>query len=474
VSIARAATWLTLARSVQEATSLLLPIILTRTLTRQDFGHWKQVDLAAALIVPFVVLGFDKSTTYYIPRRERERDLEVSTTILVVLLLIACTASLAFLLPGVFERLLGTSGPGVLTVAILAVAFAESLSFVSTRIFLAIDAAKTAALVPVAIGFPQAVSLTAVALCGGSLRAILGVLIAFSCAHVLLIIGVLIRRRLLRWTFRVDVLRRHLTYGGILAVLNLAQTWARKMDRFLVSAGLGAEQYAVYAIGRTRVPFFRILPLTLGAATAPRFSLLESQQKSEEMAKLWRKSVETLLPLSLLVAACLSVTAPWSIPLVFTDRYVAAVPVFQIVVFSLALDAFVGLEQILRALAALRFLFLTVMLSLLLRIGGGLAALKWGSLPALAGLQVLVSVLVILIRLVYVRRRLGVSWTTILPRRGLWSALALSTAGVVLTWVVGRHADAGSVLTLALVGAIWFLISLPVIWKQRLWRGLRR
>ena len=57
MSLARNASWLALGQVITGATNIVFPAIIARVLIKEDVGFYRQIDLAANLIIPFMVLG---------------------------------------------------------------------------------------------------------------------------------------------------------------------------------------------------------------------------------------------------------------------------------------------------------------------------------------------------------------------------------------------------------------------------------
>jgi O-antigen/teichoic acid export membrane protein len=243
----------------------------------------------------------------------------------------------------------------------------------------------------------------------------------------------------------------------------------------LVSNSLAPATFAIYAAGKTRVPFFRILSYALRDATAPRYSELESQQRHRDMALLWQTGASILLPVGCLIAAFLSATAHWSIPIYYGSAYVDSVPVFRVFAFSVFVQSVVGLDEIIRALHALRFLLLVVLASLICRIVLGLMALHHGSLWHLAATQLIVGLIFLSVRLIYIRRRLGVRWSDLLHSGPLASALLLTVLGLAGTFGIDLAIGDRAILALIAACVVWGMLIAILLWRQGLLRfALRR
>jgi len=470
VSVARNATWLAFGQIIMSIASMVLAPILARKLSMEHFGIYKQVDLAAALITPFLIVGFDKSITYYVPRAGSDKRAEISSAYVPIAALAILVVLCAVLIPGPFARIFGSDDRRLVVTTAAAYAIAETMRIVAGRALIAVGRAKYSALLPVFVGIPRTLLLVGSALIWPTLDTVLWLLSVFFYVEITAWTIVLYRTGYLRLgAFRRDVLNRQLRYGGVLAVVAMAQTWAVRIDRYLVSSALPLDRFAVFTNGKTRVPLLPIFSRALGDAVAPRYSKLESENRHREMAELWRKSVDTLLPIGLLASLCLSLTAKWSIPLVYGQAFRESVPIFQVFSLGLFLDSLISVEQILRALTALRFLVVTAFASLGVRILVGLTILHRGGEHMMVNLvvsQILVTLVLFVVRITYIRRKLGVSWGELAPKQGLAITIPLAAIG----WLGSQALEAwipGPVpLVLAAFAALWGALILIALWRQ--------
>jgi hypothetical protein len=127
-------------------------------------------------------------------------------------------------------------------------------------------------------------------------------------------------------------------------------------------------------------------------------------------------------------------------------------------------------DLILRALAAVRFLVATILLSLGCRIVLCMAALPLESLPLLVAIQASVTVVFLAIRMVYVRRKLHVAWSELLPYRGLGLPTVLGLAGSAATLLIDRSIGDRPIPALAVSGLLWTGLIGITLWRDDAWR----
>lgn len=465
-SLASTAVWLAAGRSLVAVVALLLPVVLARTLTRSDYGLYKQVELAAVLVLPFLLMGFDTSITYFVPRREREVADVISSPVAAFLGLASVLVGFALLAPEAFGRLLGTAPIRLLAAAAASYAAASAMQMLGGNTLVALKEGKAASLVAVVVGIPRTLCLVGVVLLSPTLAAILWVILAFALITIAVWIAVLTAKGYLRYAFDRGVLKGHLRYGGMLAVSSLINAWGVQLDNYLVASTLPPAMFAIYRVGRLRVPFLPILNKSIVDATAPAYSKYEFLSHYAKMATLWKQSVEILMPLGLLLSAFLASTAQWSIPLVY-PHYEASVPIFRVFAFAILLESFGGIERVLRALAELRFLLFSTIAALIARIVLGLIVLDHAPLWVLTLMQLIVTIALVFARITLIRRRLDVPWPDLLPGEQIAKTLPAVMIGLVATWAVGRFLEASGWVSMIAAGSVWGALVVWRIWSQQ-------
>jgi len=430
---ARAAFWLTAGRAARMALAFAAPLVLTRVLLRADYGTFKQIDLAAGLLSPILLVGFDRSLTYRLPRTTVDPRREASTVFwaLAAVTLISGLFLAAF--PSVPRKVFGLSDLPLLTMAVLLSTSAAVIVQAMQRALVATGRGRAAGILPAALHIPYFVAVVAAALIGRSLHAVVTVLVVNEALTLVACAMLLWHWGLLGWHFDPAVLKRHLAYAAPLWIIGLVETWGQRMDRYLVSTRLGPEIYALFAVGTTGLPFIGIIPVSVRDASAPAFSRYESEGRLKDIARLWKRGSEAVLPIYLLAAGLQISLAHLLVPLMYTEGFAAASPVFMASTAVTLVAVFAGLELVLRVLLEFRFLAILTIGSLLMRIVVGLAILPLGSLPLQVLGQAAVSWVDVAVRLAYARRRLHVGWLDLLPTRGWGLSLAMIAGCAVIS-----------------------------------------
>jgi len=100
-SLTAQAFWLLVAKTIGFGLTIVLPLVLVRTLSQTDFGVYKQAFLVVGSAVTILPLGFGMSAFYFLPRQHANHQAVVLHIFLVHLAVGALAGGLVALWPGV-------------------------------------------------------------------------------------------------------------------------------------------------------------------------------------------------------------------------------------------------------------------------------------------------------------------------------------------------------------------------------------
>lgn len=138
-------------------------------------------------------------------------------------------------------------------------------------------------------------------------------------------------------TFDPVLLKQIVGYVAVLGAIGAVDVISLNIDKYLVACLRTETQYAIYSIGAIELPIIAILLGSVSAVVMPEFSRLLKQQNDAASIALLHNSMKKLAMLIFPIFTYLLVTAYIYIPLLFTWRYKASVPIFCIYLFLLPL-----------------------------------------------------------------------------------------------------------------------------------------
>jgi len=398
------------AKTIAFVFSLALPMLLVRRLDQAQFGIYKQLFLVIGTSVTVLPLGFAMSAYYFLPR-EPDRQQETVLNILIYSMVVGCLACGAFLLWPVLLAIIfhqpGLTGYAhLIGIVILLWIVSQALEVIP----IAHGEMKLASALIMGVQLTRTAIYLAAVLVFGSVKA----LIWAAVVQGLLQTGVLwwyLQSRFSRFWQRFDwsLMRSQLSYAVPLGLAGILYTVQTDLHSYFVSNRLGAVAYAIYGVGTIQLALLGMLQEATNSVVIPRVSALQQQNDTREIIQLMARAMRKLAAVYFPVYALLAVVAHEFISFLFTQRYLASVPVFLINLTLLLLGILLQ-DPLFRAYVEQRFFLIRLRIFLCVLLTGGLwfGTTRFGLVGAIS-VVVLVSILERVVMAVRFGRILGVS-----------------------------------------------------------------
>lgn len=336
----RSAAPLVAGRAGSAAVGILLPAVLARSLSQADYGSYKQLYIVANLALYTMQLGLGQSLFYFVPRAatasERRAWLSQTQSMLLGLGLLSGLV-LFTLAPYIADRFSNpTLASLALPIAVLAGAMiaaspleigltARGRPGLSALALVGTDILRVGAmLIPVWLG--QGLAGLA---WGAALAAVFKALLSIaSCWNRE---GVSMSR---------ESLRRQLIYAlpfGFAVLVSMPQ---QQMHQLVVASQASPELFALYAVGCMQIPVVGLLYSPISETMQVRLGLLENEDKDLAKTRLaFSEAVSHLSSVFFPLCVFLMATAAPGISILYGSKYLAAVPIFQVAVASVAVSS---------------------------------------------------------------------------------------------------------------------------------------
>lgn len=310
---------------------LVLPYFLVRLLTVADFGAYRQFFLLEVYIAALFALGLNQALYYFIPRDERNAGAYFLNTVLMNVVIFA----VAFTAIGVFSGSLSRW----LNMAIMKDAFWELAMYVVMLMLtvacdcylMARQRVKAAAVFEIA--GQVVVSLVCVAAAFAT-RRLEPILIGLVVSRAVQLLAMLLYIHFRLHGFRAERyffgIREQIRYAVVLGAGGTLFSMMMRLHEFFVSRYFGTEAYAVYSAGCTDLPFIQMFVQSLAVVALGQFALMEKENDWAGIERLWKRVLTSSYAVALPVIAFLLLVSKPLILFMFTDKYAAAIPIFQI------------------------------------------------------------------------------------------------------------------------------------------------
>jgi len=440
----------TLSKTTKQVSVFALSIILARYFTKTDYGTYLHVQLIANIAVWSLLMGIPHSIYYFLPKTYEKRRFVLTT--LAIIISIAAAVSILILFNT--DKLSGLlANPSLINLSVimaLLVFFQIPLSIFEP---LMISSNKVGSFVKFDFTFNVAffvVIVTPVAL-GYNVTEVLYSVVAFHCIQFLIIIAVILttglsfdnnkpiqdkndEQALAIGTEKYKLkeqLKYSLPIGGSLSLAEVS----RYADKIIVSNQFTPDDYAVYARGAMDIPAISIIANTLDNLLMPKF--IDAYQKNDmpTLINTWHSAMRMMA--AFIYPSCLFLifVAPWLIPALFSEKYIASIAIFQIYTIGM-LTKISTFNVIFRAIGQTQAMLWLAAGSLTCNIMLTYTLVQlWGVKGAALSILIL-CFLYFFASLMIITRYLGIKIRQVLPWSSLLATLTASTVSLIPLYFV--------------------------------------
>jgi O-antigen/teichoic acid export membrane protein len=444
----RQAGILTSAEFIRFGIKSLIGIALARILIPADLGTYRQLFLLYTTFSTVLLLGIPHSVLYFLPRlRHIDSRREYISRIVNLITWLSFAFGLALLLfRGVIARAFNNPDLGQL---LILYAVYPLFMFI-TQIYSSVN---------LGLKKPEKTAVFTLFCIASDLVLILGLaLLTRSLSWIVMgvMLSALVQWAFARWqlsgwltkvTFDPEFYRDQFRYSLPLGLSSIIGMLSVQLDKFVISGFFRPEDFAVFSIGAMELPFISILTNSVNAILLPHIS--ESRDTLAEIYKgAARKNALIILPLAVLFF----VYAQPIITILYSSRYLASVPYFQVYLLILPLRiASPGI--LMMALGKTKYIMQNSILTLGSNLVLNLVLVRVMGMMGAAVATVIVTWISVGVYLYWIRYRLHLHIPDLLPLKQLLkTALCVLAAGFAawLALKVGNY------------GWIAYLLALPV------------
>ncbi len=314
---------------------LAASMILTRLLSRAEYGNYEQVWLIYNSFLPLAGYGLS-SSVYFFSAKEDKGAVYSAAVVASSVIGVFAGIVLAVFAP-LFARWFGADSLTVYIriIAVYTVLASPSLLFESVFVTERRVGLLLAGNVALALLF--AGSIFASALVFHSLTIVfISIAVVGGVKSAYLIFYMLKARRAARKSLS-PLMKTQLLYALPIFVSSIAGTISKQVDRYLVSFLLTPDKFAIYAIGSKELPMIAVITGSASAILFPVFSELNETGGQERFLEIWKNSISKtgffLLPLMVF----LLFAANDFMGFFFGQKYVVSAGVFRIFLLLLPL-----------------------------------------------------------------------------------------------------------------------------------------
>jgi O-antigen/teichoic acid export membrane protein len=314
---------------------LCVSIVLTRVLSRTNYGNYEQVWLIYNSFLPLVAYGLS-SGVYFFSAREDKRRIYSSAILLVSIIGFLMGIFLILFAPAIAFLFGSSSLSGYIRIfAIYAVVSSPSLLFESVFVSEKRVGMLLSGNIIVSILFAATTSISAIVF--HSLAFVFWSLVVVGAVKSIFLLYFLYKERKFNLQKTLDAMKAQLAYAAPIFISSVIATISKQIDRYLVTLFFSADQFAIYAIGSKEIPFITVITGSASAVLFPAFSEFSSKEMHEKFVATWRNSISKTGLFLLPMMVFLFFTAKDLMFFFFGEKYVVSSTIFRIFLLLLPL-----------------------------------------------------------------------------------------------------------------------------------------
>ncbi len=314
---------------------LAASMVLTRLLSRSEYGNYEQVWLVYNSFLPLIGYGMS-SAIYFFSAKEDRRAVYTAATIWTVLVGVVAGVILAIFAP----LIAGWFNAAALTeyiriFAVYAVVSSPSLMFES--VFVTEKKVGLLLIANVLLAVLFAGSVFCAAVIYHSLTVVFISVTGVGVVKSLFLFLFLVRKKRLTSSGLSPVMKAQLLYALPILVSSMAGTISKQVDRYLVTLFFSPGQFAIYSIGSKEIPMITVITGSAAAVLFPVFSELGTPGTRDKFIGLWKNSISKTGFFLLPMMVFLLFAAKDFMGFFFGEKYVISAGIFRIFLLLLPL-----------------------------------------------------------------------------------------------------------------------------------------
>ncbi|HJV36213.1 lipopolysaccharide biosynthesis protein [Geomonas sp.] len=413
-------------------------VIMTRFLTKEEYGLYLQAMLLLNTVTLLSFVGIGQSIYYYYPQVDDRRSF-VRNNLLLGLAIGALTALLLYLGKGLLPFLFKDREMFQYLPFLCALLLLQGPTNLKDPIFLSSGALVANSALTVVSSVIDYLPLCLLVMSRVGLEWLFWAAVASRVVNLAIFAAVIRRYCYQRGPAsrdqggqRVSLLDQF-RYLLPVSAAGYVATIGKQIDKYLIANGFSAAQFATYSRGATDIPFISTITYLINDITLPRYVAAYQRRDIVSLVKMMHTNIDKVAKINFPIFVFLMVEASLFMEILYTRAYLDATPIFQVYLLSLLCGVTVY-NMIPTVSGNTRLLLIATVISVVTTIVSGFTLLKLLG-PVGVALGSFLGSFSYMVFLLY--RSLGIlslSWREIMPWRNLAKifSVALGAVGVVL------------------------------------------
>lgn len=347
----------------------LIPAIIVRLISQEDFGLFRQFNLVVLTFSGLVGLSYGSSLYYFYPTSESLEDkkrIVQQTQLLFFINILVFSALIFFFGDFILVKLNFSEFLSDKIYIVLYCAF-MILSSSIQQLFILDKNNLMNTLYPPLEKITRFIVFVIMVLIYPTYKGLIVALVLFSCLRLLYFYYKY--NSYFRQMFKpnMKLLKRQVLYSlpfGIALILNMV---SGRLDKFMINQYITPSEFGVYSIAFLGIPILSQFFSSIHNVVVPELSILFSKNELAKASDLWKRTVDKTSSLTIPSVFLFWVLANEIITILYTEAYVEAANYYRIFIFMFFVSMF-SHEIILRASNQTKYILLSNIIGTVLTI----------------------------------------------------------------------------------------------------------
>lgn len=310
--------------------SVFFVVVLTRALTINQYGTYRQCFMIANIVNLVLLLGINESLLYYYRIVEKEEKSKIVTAVISIKVV---AAIIAVILLNVFSSEIagGVNNKlvedymliiSLITVAILLSSILESL-YISNNDVVFYSWFTTG------FYFTYYVMATIIIFITKNEKYVMQLFIVFEFSRSIFLLIKFYKNEKLKISINFNVVKYILGFALPIGVAMVVISLNREIDKFMIAYFYDTANYAIYSNATITLPIVEFIVISIGVVILPKMSEMMKSDGIEASMAVFKKAAVYCAMVVYPIIAIFSVFGEGYILLMFGERYVEAFPILR-------------------------------------------------------------------------------------------------------------------------------------------------
>ena len=324
-------------RLLVSLSSFFAAMILSRYLTKNDYGSYRQTWLIYHTLMPLFLLGLPLSVNYFIPQKSKSEQKAFN---LQTYLLLVSSGFIFSLILFISAPLISSLFNNPLLTQVLRIFSCIPLlalpAMYYQELLICLNKPRLVAILSSILSLFQFSAIVIPVLFGLGLTTIFSVLIFFYiCRLILISYSIFKPFSAITINRQGSSISHQLKYSIPIALSTIIGSLTLQIDKFNIASFFSTANFAIYANGAFQIPLVGIITGSVAAVLMPEFVRLYQKKNKERLIATWHSSIRKIALIIFPIMFFLLFFATEFITLLFSEDYVDSVIIFRIYLLAL-------------------------------------------------------------------------------------------------------------------------------------------